>query len=932
MKKIKLLLSFLCCACFVGGLTACFDNSESGNDDPSNSQVETPTDLPVSLTGFETSSAMIVEPGTSVEVTDPLTLDEYGNVLSVAHTVVDKNGEEVELDLDHFFAMDGQYTITFKVKDSAGEEHAIQKKVYVMESVKDEGTNLVSDELDLSSYKPSEIPDGYTVGYSFEQFLFDGKTVETEADVVDDKITIDGLVEGYYQVNVLLQSESDLFVYRTFNMDLYSSAKLSWNNHVEQKYAISYDDWSVRKYPLTVEEQSFSGEAEDWFKATRTTESQTLRFTVLPIHSKEYYQIFEGQNVNLMFDYYYQYDVSAGKNTIDVTYMTDNIVSATEKTVYTASISLDSILSNWDNIINPPTNSMSNANSLFRVVSDWWQPITCWFGNFRMTEPENNVTPDTIISKTEKLIDVKGLNTFDVLTALSETEKTTLSGKNLQWSLKSGTETVSLDGTMVEISDIKMKSYTLVAKTTDENEFVLYSGTVDFYDSTQSAVWNNCYETDYVFAWRGSSSNKLDGVAEVVTLTESLDGKDGTFYKLSGDQLPSAQYLLHQMHYNVLGQHTKAYYELYKDYTLVFDYKVPNEQYYSVDWTKTEREGTSVWRTARVPMQTLLDNWDYLTGKTTTSAETQSMFYATGLASNGEWGYAYIGNFSIQMTVDTITKTLSLNDVKDKTTNGTYTLTNLLTTEEKAIYDQYAAMGEVSWTMQRMYANFPQDVESSMTYVACGTAIVCADGVADFATNGYGIYELKAVVAIDGLNYPLFVGQYDFYDSSKAPEWIIVDEAHKDYVWGWSDGNGNSRGGTSSVVTVNNAVDGKQGSFYQVITTDTHLSWGINMRLNIRAMHTKAYYELYKDYTLKFDYYVTGPYNATGYSANENKAGNAWYTAEVSVETLLNSWVVAHGWWNNGEGPSALLFTSGMYPTNCAYIGNFQMVAPETQS
>ena len=276
--------------------------------------------------------------------------------------------------------------------------------------------------------------------------------------------------------------------------------------------------------------------------------------------------------------------------------------------------------------------------------------------------------------------------------------------------------------------------------------------------------------------------------------------------------------------------------------------------------------------------------------------------------------------------IEKITHEDGLADVNGKLDNKKYDLVNLLTEGEQSTYADYAAISDITWTLTKKSTYVQNDASTNwvdtIAYTTNGGASYTADGTKiDFATVPYTVYQVKATTS-DGVE--VFEGQVDFYDSSEAPVWNVVSEAGVSDVWGWAQNRDNKY----ATVAFDNAVDGKEGSFYKLGTTTDVTGWGTTMHYNVKAIHSKAYYELYQDYTFKFDYYIAAQYNGVGFAAGANTTAG-WYTGEISVATLVEHWNAIHGTWTNVEW-DAMFASAGLYANNnSVYIGNFEMVKAE---
>ena len=914
MKSKRILfLSILASMAFASAVfssCSCGGSSSNSGSTDIESSTDNSTELKVELNGFETEPSFIVEAGTAVYVKDPITIDEYGNVLAVTHQVKDQNGNEVVLDSNRFFAMQGVYTVTFSVTDSKGTVNTLTKKVYVFDTHEDTEAKLVESSFDLRAYLPEEIPDGYQVEYNVERWVGD-KAVEVQTMALDNNLlTVKDVKDGCYKVRVTLKNETTSFLYSTAYVDLYQNGNCTWNDVIAPAYSYSYEDWNAYAYTMQLEKKDFTGETADWIKVdgsqtfANETSNRTMRYTLLPAHSKAYYEKFIGQDVVLKFDYYYQFaNPEKTTETTPVSYSSDGTVAVAPNTLHTASISLERLVEIWTNIVNPP-NTMDNSCSLIRFIHNYKTPVVSWFGNFRMENP-NKATPTTVVHNTEVLVDTKSVSTFDLKELLTDEEESGIYQSEVKWSLSSLAGEVSVEDSIIQCQNVAQGLYDVYAHTDDEDEMLLFKGVIDIYDSAQNPVWLNDNKAEYVWAWRASSDLRAYNLASVVQLTET--GHSGEYYKLTGDSASTGDYTKGCWHYNLTPAHSKTYYEQYADYVLTYEYYARAGQYYCVDWTETFRANETGWQQAKVSVQTLLDNWDYLIGNKSTTLEKNSFFYATGVFTDDN-RFTYIGNVKMDIDVDTVERALSLEDVNGKLLTGTqkYPLKNLFTDEQWTKYQENAAKANVQWTIQAMT---PTAYEEAGVWkskaVVNGAVQTITDMVIDFAVQGYGIYQIQAKFTQNGKVYILYQGEIDFYNSTQAPVWTTIDNDALNRIWGWSGGN-SVAGRVNNVASI---VEEGGESCFKLTANSNHGVW---MAWNIAALHTKEYYELYQgqgyQMTIRYKVPQANLYYSAGYTTTEstdNTSNEAkWLTATISLDTLIARYIATCGAWTNNSKDS----------------------------
>ena len=659
MKKRKLFLwlTSIGCAMFAfAGFSACQNNRDE-KDDAGNILPQPPE---AELNGFSTSPSLIVTPGTSVFIADPLTTDEYGNVLSVTHSVKDENGADVELDSDRFFAMSGTYDVTYEAVQSDGVKKTITKTVYVMNENHTDGMLFSDEDLDLTKYLPKTIPEGYRAEYTVESVRLKGENVPIKTEIKNNLLLKSAVNEGCYRVYVTLRSEESSFDYYSLDVDFYGE-EWQWNPQVNASYAVSFDNWCANTYPVETENKDLGNGEKTWFKVSRaafppeSVSGESVRFTLLPVHSKEYYETYRGMGCDLSFDYSYCFTENATLTT-RVSVGVSDLQNGKPNEVHTATLSLDNLLDLWDTIVwsesQPEAGSQSEELSFIRFLDNQKEALTCYIGNFRVNEPIFNVDVGAPPVRRENvtLTDVTGRNNYVLSDVFTEEEKAGFSkyGENIRWVLKNRvSEFESTDGT-INFSDVPFANYDAYATSADGKNRLLFRGALDFYDSAQKPTWNTVSEANlgYLQGWaEGTSNLAIVSGAEYEAAELEEEGHTGQYFRLGvfGDGNVN-------MHYNVLPVHSEAYYREYADYTLTFDYRVPASQYYNAGFCSTARNPRAepMWQTAEIDVSVLLEKWKYISGEKATSAENGSMTFFTSVSNTNPLYTVYLGNIGMK--------------------------------------------------------------------------------------------------------------------------------------------------------------------------------------------------------------------------------------------------------------------------------------------
>ena len=659
-RKLFLWLTAIACALFAfAGFSAC--DSDDGKKDDSGNTIPQPPQA--ALNGFSVSPSLIVTPGTSVFIADPLTTDEYGNVLSVSHSVKDENGAVVELDSDRFFAMSGKYTVTYEAEQSDGVKKTIVKTVYVMNENHTDGMIFSDGDFDLTEYQPKTVPEGYRVEYAVESIRLKGENAPLETEILNNRLLRSAVSEGCYRVYVTLKSEENSFDYYSLDVDFYGE-EWQWNSSIDVSYAVSFDNWCANTYDVETESKDLGNGEKTWFKVRReafppeAASGESVRFTLLPVHSKEYYEAYRGMGCSLSFDYSYCFTENETLTT-RVSVGASDRQNGNPKEVHTASLSLDNLLDLWDTIVwskaQSDAGSQGEELSFIRFLDHQKEALTCYIGNFRVNEPLFNVDVGAppVSRENVTLTDVAGRNNYVLSEIFTEEERSRFSkyGENIRWVLKNRvSEIESTDGT-IEFSEVPLANYDVYATSADGNNRLLFRGAIDFYNSEQTPMWNSVSKANlgYLQGWaEGTSNQAIVSEAEFETAELAEEGHTGKYFRLGVQGGGRAN-----MHYNLLPVHSEAYYQKYRNYTLTFDYRVPASQYYSVGFGATARNNLAeaVWKQAEISVSALLENWGYLTGTKTTSAENGSMLFFTSV-SNAESLYtAYIGNIGMKANI-----------------------------------------------------------------------------------------------------------------------------------------------------------------------------------------------------------------------------------------------------------------------------------------
>ena len=460
-------------------------------------------------------------------------------------------------------------------------------------------------------------------------------------------------------------------------------------------------------------------------------------------------------------------------------------------------------------------------------------------------------------------------------------------------------ENVPFQGTILDLSALEDGAYSVTASLAERKiciSFDLVNG---------AKAWNTASaDVEFYTYMYGENSANRQGTVEKIQLQEADHA--GEFYKLSynsaADDLNSKNFA-----FNLLPLHAKGYYEKFQNHILTFDYYVSNSGMW-IGCSQPDTNHSEGWYTGKVPLEKLLEIWDKLDGEDVAGdggyvgaedMRTQSMFFVAGIENSGQ--YVYIGNFRLGFDVELIKHDYLLKDV---TGSESFDLTSLLSEDEKLKISSYK---ETSWRLTD---------RAGKTYYPDGGAV-------DFAKIPHACYTAEVIFVADGAEYVLFRGDIDLYDSASEPVWNTVDNA--EFVWSWSGGD--SVGGVldNGCTVVQLQEDGHTGNYFKLTAPKKE---GV-VRWNIRAVHDKAYYEKFKDYTLTFEFLAPADsWVGWGWSDTSGRY-EEWHTASISVATLLANWGNIEGkeWANNYN----CMFFSSQFELDgdrFIYLGDFRLVAP----
>ena len=532
-------------------------------------------------------------------------------------------------------------------------------------------------------------------------------------------------------------------------------------------------------------------------------------------------------------------------------------------------------------------------------------------------------------------------------TAMSKLSTGFISGLNLKlYKVLGSTETEVKNFAFESNGDIDITklSGTYVARACAGEE-VIQTVTFDAYSKNDKFEWNNdlttaTYSNDQSY---GANPNSVSHTIENTVVSEAY-GRTGSYIKT--EFTPKDGATVAAVNYIYLKPvHSVAYYQLYSDKYLTFDY------YYdtSAEGYTGSRQGASciqmrkgiivenanvtsrgqiydnVWQTAKIPVSYLIENYEQFVKAETERTENLRKFIAgfeSYIANKGNVNHvtAYLGNLGIDLN---LTVTADANITKAILKTETLNAVSLLSEANAERANEYAPY------VQTVLTN--NDGKESVY----GTTV-------DLSALESGAYAISVKIAATQL-----IGGYIFvYENGETPVWNTVGLNEKNgYVDYYCNEGSNNSLANVNMVTVetlseDNEVGGKtSGSFYKMSTENKKDQ---NFRFVLRPIFEKSVYTTYlgqhANAKLMFDVFVTPAdgfvhnnrqYSVNGQPGAEQFAVNTWHTLETSLSTLVTNYDSLYT--RSNENKSWIFGIAGSYlnETNVltVYIGNFRIVS-----
>ena len=478
-------------------------------------------------------------------------------------------------------------------------------------------------------------------------------------------------------------------------------------------------DWQMTKAESVPDganataDEYFYTTTERYNKSTTSLTYAVQRLYIRPIHSKAYYEKFLNENYALKFEYFLKNDEISG--TRQVTFLNGTYETNDLNKWYEGEISISKILENWDYITCPVTDKTGSEGALLTIKEDTNNRINyeIFFGNLRFEDSRLGV------DLTERMIDTAGRTSYDIYEFLTEEVKSAIidysNNHEIKFILSSGDNAFEIENGIVDFTDGEnFGKFTLLIKADD---LVLYSGFVDFFDSTKPYEWNEISADNLTLKSSPYSvgGSTISGDKEYA-LIDSKSAKDGdVLYGRTGTYLNFKNTTAENIVMNLSPKHYEKYYdELYgKGYVLTFDYLVSNDivaryvgtaNYENAFKTWRGQLSKSKWGTVSISFDNFIlqDDatesgcWYNFNGNCKTDGVSDRLAVFE-LPENTE---VYIGNFRIELMPEHIAYNTAS---KEYDVNGrpTYDLINALNETQKSKYESFVNRygSLITWTL-----------------------------------------------------------------------------------------------------------------------------------------------------------------------------------------------------------------------------------------
>ena len=489
------------------------------------------------------------------------------------------NGFKIDsADNDFIAEKDGKYTIVAIGRYGTESEYETYQECVVnvfstsnlgfIDKQNVDTINLASEINRIMEYSPVKEFNSYKV------FKIVGPNeIEVQTDAITgDVLNVDALLDGYYKIYATDTNGVDEVVY----VDIWDSNVGHIFATVDQAYidythAFKIYSWGEKDYQK-IDNVKVSDDGTKYV-VTFDSRGNSLdnAFKVYPLHSKAYYEQFEGLDGTISFSF----SVQADQNTVSYRpFATSGRPDINIGTEMNISLKLDLMLEMWDEY----NSGVATGNYAFLVKELGWvwmdkstATTILYVGDFTFTYVEEAEIED----KNVNLVDVTSLtdNTFDLSTIINQEGKDLINSKPNEaftYTIVDHGKKVTKLGTnpVMTVTEANQRAYKL--KVYYSSGLLAYQGNVDFYDPNKDPIWYNVSEDDVGF---------VVSHARTSCSSSSAVEKEGT---QSIAQIGGVDYVLSQFVTNIPGRshvvtayplHSDAYYKMFEDdnYNLTFD-------------------------------------------------------------------------------------------------------------------------------------------------------------------------------------------------------------------------------------------------------------------------------------------------------------------------------------------------------------------------
>lgn len=685
----------------------------------------------------------------------------------------------------------------------------------------------------------------------------------------------------------------------TAEIDFYNANEFLWND------VIAVEELRLKTGNNIVgisEVENPAGATGTYYQLTFGETASAAHIIYEPAHTKAYYELFYNKNISIKLDYY----LDVANNNTNVTFCGySGGKQRAGRTWLTETVAFDTIYDRWDKFNGSSTGWQ---DSLMQINGEPTN-INVYVGNFRAILSAGDVVTETAA----RLIDLKGVERYNLHNVLeaAEVAQETYANKTLIWTLTptNGDESVVITDGKVDNATFEKRAYNATASLSVYGlESPIYSGVLDFYDSSEGVIWNTSYSANDIIA-------KKDDTA-VTGVATNPGGKTGKYYQiditskgLSATFVPS---------------HTKAYYEQYTNANVIlyleFYFECETSEYLNTPLTNDSgiNRKRLTWHQDNIPLDYLFSRWDSIMDPKIQGGWEQVILTC---ANSNIAATFYVGGFHFGVSVsDSVNETTErLVDLNGATT---YDLSGVLTTADvnETVYKDKS----VVWTLTSVYG---------------GTPIQIPNGVVDFTKVGKKLYDVTASIEVFGMQAPFYTGKLDFYDVNDGLVWNTMSDVNSLVL---------ADGATGSLVDISTVTDvnANTGTYFQSSATSFN-------KIMVMPEHSLGYYELFlteKDYTLSYQFafiaykdgtrctYATGGHSACTHSGSSHAgssgrcdwyqfASKAWKTVDYKLSALISSWSSLKTkvfLTTGGTNYTVTGYSGGQSATECRiYVGGF---------